>query len=192
MDEILRIYLLLGLVVHKAVWEILKVRPEAKNERTAKPGLNLPFLMKAAKIILLMLFILQIIFMEPVFPISENPGWIIRTGLLFYTLGLILAITGRIQLGSSWSNIEESKRTGENKLVDRGIYRFIRHPIYTGDALLVLGLELALNSWFFLIIFPLMGVIFDRARNEERVLAQSFPEYSSYQEHTKMFLPFIV
>ena len=31
MDEILRIYLLSGLVVHKAVWEILKVRPEARE-----------------------------------------------------------------------------------------------------------------------------------------------------------------
>ncbi len=192
MDEFLRIYLLSGLVVHKAVWEILKVRPEAKNEQNGKPGLNLPFLMKTAKIMLLMLLILQTIFMAPVFPISENPEWIIRIGIFFYTLGLILAITGRIQLGSSWSNIEESKRTVENKLIDRGIYRFIRHPIYTGDAMLVLGLELALNSWFFLIIFPLMGVIINRARNEERVLAQSIPEYSTYQKHSKMFLPFIV
>ena len=192
MDEFLRIYLLSGLVVHKAVWEILKVRTGAKQVQNANRGFNLPFFMKAAKIILLILFVLQIILLAPVIPISENPEWIVRTGLFFYTLGLVLAITGRIQLGSSWSNIEETQGSGDKRLVNQGIYKFIRHPIYTGDALLVLGLELALNSWFFLIIIPLMGIILNRARNEERILAQSFPEYSSYQSQTKMFLPFIV
>jgi protein-S-isoprenylcysteine O-methyltransferase Ste14 len=192
MDEFLRVYLLSGLIVHKAVWEILKVRTGTKKGRNSKPGINLPFLMKSAKVILLIFIVLQIILMAPVYPISENPEWIIRMGLFLYTLGLILAITGRIQLGSSWANIEESQGTGAHRLVNQGIFKFIRHPIYTGDALLILGLELALNSWFFLIIIPLMGVILNRARKEERILAECNPEYSSYQKQTKMFLPFIV
>ena len=129
--------------------------------------------------------------MSLILPIADDPGWIIIVGLFLYTMGLSIAITGRIQLGSNWANIEEIEVTSKQKLVNRGIYKFIRHPIYTGDAFLILGLQLALNSWLILFIIPLALVIFNQARMEERILTQALPDYSTYQKGTKMFLPFI-
>ena len=66
-------------------------------------------------------------------------------GLILYTAGLAIAIIGRIELGKNWANIEDYQVLHEQKLVDKGMYRLIRHPIYSGDILLIFGLELALN-----------------------------------------------
>lgn len=192
MEDFLRIYLLGGLVLHKLVWEVLK-QPAAPRSGPKKIiALNLPFLMKVAKVVLLAFLILQILLMEPIFPISQDPEEIILVGLCLYSLGLLLAITGRLQLGSSWSNIEEPVSSASHQLVDRGLYKYIRHPIYTGDTLLVFGLELALNSWFVLLVLPLVVVVFSRAKKEEQLLVESLPEYRTYQERSKMFLPYIV
>jgi len=68
-------------------------------------------------------------------------------GLLIYLGGLALAIAGRLGLGSNWVDLEDSRVLPRHAVVSSGIYRFIRHPIYTGDLLLLAGLQLALNSW---------------------------------------------
>src|SRR5581483_1986990 len=103
-------------------------------------------LIKFGKIVVLALLIVQTLFLN-VLPISNDPVLVQAIGLGLFLGGLALAISGRVQLGTSWANIEDSQSVGKRNLVQEGIYRYVRHPIYTGDILLLIGLELALNSW---------------------------------------------
>jgi protein-S-isoprenylcysteine O-methyltransferase Ste14 len=183
----------MGLVLHKAVWEYMKRRDSGSGHisepKTAESTLKR--LLKLIKIGFLVFLVIQTLFLN-LFPISDDPTAIRIIGVVVYTLGLIIAIIGRIQLGNNWVNLEDYQVIGGQELVQTGIYSYIRHPIYTGDVLLILGLELALNSWLVLITIPLMIYVLKQTKAEEAILSQSFPNYEDYSRHTKMFIPYIV
>lgn len=194
-ELILRLVLLLGLVLHKVVWEVMKKRGNAPGQATSP---NLPTrtslfksLVKLGKVFILVFLVVQTIALN-VLPISDQPTGLRLVGLVIYLGGLSLAILARLQLGKNWANIEDYQVLAGQSLVQKGIYRSIRHPIYTGDILLLLGLELALNSWLVLGIIPLAFYVYQQAQTEERLLAQKLPGYQEYRLRTKMFVPFIL
>lgn len=78
------------------------------------------------------------------------------------------------------------------ELVTSGPYRLIRHPIYSGLLLALLGTAVAL-SWFWLIVAAAAGIYFIySATVEERTMAAAFPEtYPAYVRSTKMLIPFV-
>ena len=102
-----------------------------------------------------------------------------------------MAITGRAQLGSSWSDIEAPGQVAKASLISHGLYGYIRHPIYTGDIMLLIGLELALNSALVFGIALMAPVILLQAIREERLLIRNLPGYSEYCRRTKRFVPFV-
>jgi protein-S-isoprenylcysteine O-methyltransferase Ste14 len=186
----LRIGLFGGLVLHKAVWEALRLRgaaaPVARVSRSP-----LTRLVKLAKMVVLAFLLLQTLALD-VLPISEHPGPLRAAGVLLYAAGLALAIAGRVQLGPSWTNLEDGGAPARAPLVTRGVYAYIRHPIYTGDLLLLLGLELALNSWLVLAVAIPAAIAVRKARAEETALARQSPEYAAYRRRTRAFIPFVV
>ncbi|MCG3160266.1 MAG: hypothetical protein JMDDDDMK_01335 [Acidobacteria bacterium] len=186
----LRIYLLAGLVVHKALWEALKRRSSGGAAKRAPQPLSLR-LVKGVKVAILLGVVAQTMAPE-ILPISSSPFWLRVAGVLIYTAGLIVALLGRIQLGDSWSDIETAQVLRNQAVVSRGLYRYIRHPIYVGDLLLLAGLELSLNSWLALAVGLLAPVVLWKAVREERMLAESLPGYDAYCVQTKRFIPFIV
>lgn len=190
--ELYQIYLFIGMLIHKLVWEVLKRQSGSRAPEHTPWSWSLSNLMKVIKIAFLVFLVIQTLFLDSLFPITANPNAIRMIGIGIYTLGLVLAIVGRIQLGNNWVNLEDAQVLSHQQLVDAGIYRFIRHPIYSGDFLLVLGLELALNSWLVLIVLPLAIVIYRQANAEEKLLVEAFPQYPEYQRRTKMFLPYII
>jgi protein-S-isoprenylcysteine O-methyltransferase Ste14 len=125
-------------------------------------------------------------------PISADPDTIVAAGLAIYTIGLAVAIVGRVQLGGNWSDIEAAQVLTHQTVVRHGIYRFIRHPIYVGDLLLLTGLELALNSWLVLGVLVLTPIVLARAIREEELLKQSLTGYRDYCRTSKRFIPFVV
>lgn len=188
--EPLRIILFAGLVLHKLVWEIYKRR----NPQTeSRPALRSPKsqLVKGAKLVVLLFLIVQTLFLN-VLPIENAPAWLPGLGLAIYCAGLALAIAGRVQLGDNWANIEDAQVMQKQMLVHQGVYRYIRHPIYTGDMLLLIGLQLALNSWLVLAMFLPVLVFARQAVAEEKLLAQSFADYPAYTRQTKRFIPFLI
>jgi protein-S-isoprenylcysteine O-methyltransferase Ste14 len=78
-------------------------------------------------------------------------------------------------------------------LVTSGPYRRVRHPIYSGILLALLGTALATNLYW-LIALGVLGVYFVySAKVEERLLTASFPStYPSYRTKTKMLIPFVL
>ena len=188
--DALRLGMLIGLLAHKGLWEILKRRDVAP--RAAPPAI-LPSvrLVKLAKIGALAFLMVQTLCLE-VLPIAREPRALRWVGAAIFVLGLATAMVGRVQLGRNWVDLEDAQVRPGQSLVEYGVYRYIRHPIYTGDLLLLVGLELALNSWLVLGTALLGAVVARRALVEEALLARQLAGYRAYCARTKRFIPFLV
>jgi len=188
LPDLVRLLLFLGLVLHKAVWEVLK-RADRRRRSAAVP-LRLR-LVKALKVLVLAFLLVQTLFLD-ILPISTAPARLQLVGGALYLLGLGIAITARVQLGRNWLDLESFDVLPEQTIVDRGIYRYVRHPIYTGDLFLVTGLELVLNSWLVVAVVPLALFVVKQVLAEEALLSRTFPSYARYRAGTKRFIPFVV
>ena len=105
--------------------------------------------------------------------------------------GLIVAIIARRTLARNWSGAVALKE--DHELITTGLYRYVRHPIYTGMLLMILGTALSLATLGacigFLII--LVGVLL-KLKQEEALLTKHFAQdYLSYKERTRTLIPFI-
>lgn len=112
-------------------------------------------------------------------------------GAVLFLAGLGLAVWARLYLGRNWGM--PMTRKDEPELVTSGPYRYVRHPIYSGLLLAILGTALATNIYW-LIAFAIMGVYFVYSASvEERILTESFPSsYPAYRAATKMLIPFVL
>lgn len=189
--DVLHLYLLAGLIAHKVFWEVMKRRQgPSRPEGSGAPSTRLRAV-KAAKIAVLAGIVVQTMIPE-VLPLASDP-WILRiAGVAIYTAGLLVAILGRTQLGTNWSDIETAQVQTYQGLVEKGLYGYIRHPIYVGDLALLLGLELALNSWLVLAIIGFAPLVLRQAIREERLLSKKLPGYDQYCGRTKRFIPYLV
>ncbi len=116
-------------------------------------------------------------------------------GLLLYGLAFVLRWWGMITLGPQWG----IHILGENKLTDvprrlvrTGPYRYMRHPIYLGVFLEVVGIPLATNSWATVVFALLVNVPLQVMRTylEERRLLELFgDEYRRFQREHWAFWP---
>lgn len=110
-------------------------------------------------------------------------------GLVLTAVGVGISIWARVSLGANWSGVVTLKDNHE--LIRKGIYRWIRHPIYAGMLLAVIGTAMIkghLRGWVgFLIV---LAAFYFKARREEGFLRQEFGD--GFEEHAKrtgMFLP---
>jgi protein-S-isoprenylcysteine O-methyltransferase Ste14 len=186
----LRALLFAGLVFHKALWEVLKRRERARGVAAGRAGPGMR-VVKVLKGIVLAGLGVQTLFLD-LFPMADEPAMVRMIGTLVYVLGLATAVIGRLELGRNWVDLEDARVLPEQSLVTGGIYRYIRHPIYAGDVLLLMGLELALNSWLVLLALIPLAIVVRQALTEEATLAHVFPGYVAYCKRTKRFIPFVV
>jgi protein-S-isoprenylcysteine O-methyltransferase Ste14 len=106
-------------------------------------------------------------------------------------VGILFAVWARVALGGNWSGAVTVKEGHE--LIDRGPYRRIRHPIYTGLLLSVLGTGLAAGRVYGLLAFVIALVAMVRKlRIEELYMAQEFGDrYAAYGQRSWALLPWI-
>jgi protein-S-isoprenylcysteine O-methyltransferase Ste14 len=111
-------------------------------------------------------------------------------GLAIWVLGLALAIWARVYIGRNWG-MPMTKRA-DPELVTTGPYHTIRHPIYTGMIVAMIGTAIAV-SIYWLIAAAILGAYFiSSAFVEERDMAKNFPStYPDYKASTKMLIPFV-
>jgi protein-S-isoprenylcysteine O-methyltransferase Ste14 len=174
-------------VLHKIIWESLRHKA---GEKPTEPRSIQLIAIKAIKIGILLGVTVQI-WLPDILPITTEAFGLRLAGTIIYTIGLATAIAARFQLGDNWANIETGQVLNRQKVVANGIYAYVRHPIYIGDLLLLLGLELALNSWFVLGVLILAPVVMLKAIKEERMLAGELPGYEAYCQRSKRFIPFV-
>ena len=111
-------------------------------------------------------------------------------GALCLALGLWLFHRSHVDLGRNWSITLEVRE--KHQLITRGIYRWVRHPMYVSQALIGVGAPLTLGSRAVLLLaVPALAVLALRIWREEDALARTYPEYSRYAARTKRVLPFV-
>lgn len=112
-------------------------------------------------------------------------------GVVLCLAGIAFAFWARWSIGRNWGMPMSRKANPE--LVTAGPYRYVRHPIYSGVLVAMLGTALVMGlPW--LVLLVLMGGYFAwSARSEEKYLVAEFPEaYPAYRARTRMLIPFVV
>ena len=119
-------------------------------------------------------------------PATPMPLFAHDAGGLLLVLGLLVAGVGAHTLGPSLTPGIEPLPGG--RFVAHGIYRQIRHPVYTGVILGLTGYALAPGNWLVGAGVFLVSYLYFRAKAaaEERWLVQRYPEYEAYRERTPM------
>jgi protein-S-isoprenylcysteine O-methyltransferase Ste14 len=114
--------------------------------------------------------------------------WVAIGGRALQIIGVVILMAGAVTLGRSLTALPTPVAGGT--LRTRGVYRYVRHPIYSGvmaivvggaarsGSVVVAGVTLALVCWLIL-----------KARWEERQLARRYTHYPTYAARTPRFLP---
>jgi protein-S-isoprenylcysteine O-methyltransferase Ste14 len=119
-----------------------------------------------------------------VFKAPPLPG-LVLAGLGLACLGISVSLWALVHLRNSFSILAEARR-----VVTSGPYRFVRHPLYLGEAATMLGLCLTLGTISALAFWGVInGLQLVRARIEEEKLVREFPGYRLYRERTRFILP---
>ena len=117
-----------------------------------------------------------------------NVPWIYFGGVLFIAPGIIILFLSIKQLGTSLTANPVPRDNG--KLIESGIYKYVRHPIYTGLLLATLGScvqSMAVVKFF--IWFLLLALLIYKAQFEESLLKKKYPTYTDYMKRTGRFVP---
>jgi protein-S-isoprenylcysteine O-methyltransferase Ste14 len=124
----------------------------------------------------------QVLF--PRAPISGTLALVSMSVILAGTLGSVATL---FWLGRSFAIFPQARR-----LVTSGPYRFVRHPLYVCEQLALLGVSLQyIQPWGILTVIVSFALQFPRMNYEEKVLAETFPEYSAYALRTPRLIPFL-
>jgi len=118
----------------------------------------------------------------------DCPLWLRIPGLIILSGGVTVTVVGYRTLGGShspWTNPIEG-----GNLVTKGIYRSIRHPIYTGWILAALGWALLFGTLFGVGV-ALAGLVFYdlKSKEEEKWLIETYAAYPAYKREVKRFIP---
>ena len=120
-------------------------------------------------------------------PDTTAVGWI---GLGVMLVGIAMRIWAALVLGIFYTRTLIT--TGDQRIVQEGPYRLIRHPGYLGTILVWIGAALASSNWLTLVLIPVVTLwaYVYRIQSEEVMLAQTFGEpYAGYRRHTWRLLP---
>jgi protein-S-isoprenylcysteine O-methyltransferase Ste14 len=143
---------------------------------------------RIALLVVILLFIRVPLFETRVVPPSILTSVI---GLILVLAGFAFAVWARRHLGKNWGMPMSVKENPE--LVISGPYALVRHPIYTGFILAMIGTALAVGiEWFIYALVVAIYFIYS-AKMEEKLMLKQFPnEYPAYMKRTKMIVPFIL
>jgi protein-S-isoprenylcysteine O-methyltransferase Ste14 len=115
------------------------------------------------------------------------PGWLAAVRLALVAGGLGVVVIAGLNLGRALTPTPVPNQGG---LRTDGLYRFVRHPIYSGVLLVVLGLTLGTRQWWGLGLGLVTVAFFTvKARWEEARLAETYPGYAEYAAATPRFVP---
>lgn len=118
-------------------------------------------------------------------PLQELSSFLYLGALLSIIGGMTVAISSALALGRSISLLPEARR-----LVTRGPYSLVRHPLYVGEIIAIVGIAvLHWSPWALSLLAVQCLFTFQRMKIEETMLVQVFPEYREYMARTARFVP---
>jgi protein-S-isoprenylcysteine O-methyltransferase Ste14 len=126
---------------------------------------------------------------ERLLPAAVWPSWL---GLLITLAGLLFAAWARVQLGRNWSATITVKQ--DHDLITSGPYSLVRHPIYTGLLLGLVGIAVARAEWRGVLAIALaFGAFWRKLRIEERWMREQFGDaYNEYARRVAALVPYVL
>ena len=114
--------------------------------------------------------------------------FLVATSLTSMFLGFVILAFSALALGKSLTAHPMPSKNGV--LVTDGLYRYVKHPIYSGLVLLAFGLTIAggffPHTLFFIALLLLLNY---KASFEEKLLASTYAGYAEYSKNTGRFIP---
>lgn len=114
---------------------------------------------------------------------SSVPAAVSLVGDVLVGGGLLIAMITTIQNGYAAANINVES---DQQVVSTGLYGVVRHPMYFGNVVLMIGVPLALGSyWGLLFVVPGLAVLAARILDEEKALAAELKGYTEYLQRVR-------
>ena len=113
-------------------------------------------------------------------------------GLAIFLFGLFVRFGSVVQLGRFFT--VDVQVASDQRVIDTGFYRYVRHPSYAGVVITFVGLGISTGNWLSILVGAIPPFLALRARIEveERALAEGLGEpYRDYLKRTKRLLPFV-
>ena len=122
--------------------------------------------------------------------ISSLGYWLFISGLALIIIGLVIRWAAIFTL-RRYFTVNVAVVEGQ-KVIDTGLYKYIRHPSYAGSVLSFLGLGLSFSNWLtpIIITVPILLAYLYRIKVEEIALVQTLgDDYVEYMKRTKRLIP---
>lgn len=176
--------LLIGYFVMVFIYSLIEVKlqrrfTQGKREKT-----------EPAFLLLIIPFYLAI-YLAPFehYVLPRNPNWyLIATGYILFILAVFIRVNAMLTLRKNFSIAIETKQDGQ--LIQSGIYKYIRHPLYLATLIMVASSCLIFNcliSWLF-VGLTTWGIIL-RIQKEEQFLMDQFRGYPDYCKSSRKLVP---
>jgi protein-S-isoprenylcysteine O-methyltransferase Ste14 len=133
---------------------------------------------------------------QPIYPLFvsllPHSSIVMIMGLIITMLGLLIVLWARAILGTNWSGSVTYKE--DHELILRGPFAFVRHPIYTGLALMFLGTAITIGNLGGFLGFPVLFIsCWIKLKQEETLMIKHFKErYIDYKKRVKALIPFVL
>ena len=109
-------------------------------------------------------------------------------GISISTIAISFFISSKITLGMFYSPCYDQRKP--KNITSSGLYKYVRHPIYSSNILLLIGTFVISGSYLMLINISMLSFFYTiSAYREEKYLINNFNYYNSYSKKTGMFLP---
>jgi protein-S-isoprenylcysteine O-methyltransferase Ste14 len=153
----------------------LKAGPRAEREKSQK------IIQALANVLFIALIVVPAI--DHRFGWSNLSWYVVLAGDALVALGLLIVFFVFKENSFTSATIEVSK---EQEVISTGPYRLVRHPMYSGALLLILGIPIGLGSvWGLLLCVPMAAAIVWRLVDEEKYLSINLPGYAEYRAKTR-------
>jgi protein-S-isoprenylcysteine O-methyltransferase Ste14 len=126
---------------------------------------------------------------QPLLSRTPSVSW---AGVAFVGAGIVLAIWARTILGRNWSGVAVVKAGHDH--ITGGPYQIVRHPIYTGILMAVLGTAVVRGTLHAMLAFPICLLSYWlKLQTEEDMLIRQFGHnYLQYRRRVKALIPYLL
>lgn len=185
------------LLANCLIWRVIETSVDIRTHKRLRAGIRRQD--KGSYVVLLCLIVCGLLFgvllavKLPATAIPYASVFLFWLGMLLMDAGIALRLYAIHVLGVFFTTTVTI--ASEQKVIETGPYRLIRHPSYAGFLLILLGFGLSLTNWLSLLVImgcALPGFGYRIQVEEQALKAHLGRHYEEYMQHTKRLIPFLL